>query len=274
LFTDVVFIENDRIATVTENGTLYLLDTTASVLATFETGVTETRSLAWNPQEQLFAIGGAQTVINETGVSGLRLIEMSILLPSTNTQSITITQSDNATIVAESGTTDTYTLVLGTQPTADVVVSVTGTDQVSVSPTTLTFTPENWDIPQMVTVSAADDSVVEGAHIAVITHSAVSTDAGYDGLAVADVSVGIEDNDVAGVTVTQSDASLHARATKNASCFPFSLLCRPGFGASAIRFSVTQRWRVLATVSGLTPNKAAISKSVFPPSLHNKICAR
>jgi len=61
--------------------------------------------------------------------------------------------------------------------------------------TILTFTPENWDVPQMVTVSAVDDSVVEGTHTAVITHSAASADAGYNGIVVADVTVSIGDND-------------------------------------------------------------------------------
>jgi len=109
--------------------------------------------------------------------------------------SITLTEPDVATI-AESGVTDHYTLTLGTPPTAEVVVSVSGTDQVLVSPATLTFTPENWDVPQTVTVTAVDDSVVEGDHTAVITHSAVSADAGYNGISVASVTVNIVDNDV------------------------------------------------------------------------------
>jgi WD40 repeat protein len=83
LFTDVVFVGSDQVAAVTEDGTLYLLDTSASVLATFETGMVEARSLAWNPQQQLFAIGGAQTVVDETGVSGLSIVPMNALLPDT-----------------------------------------------------------------------------------------------------------------------------------------------------------------------------------------------
>jgi len=119
--------------------------------------------------------------------------------------SISLNESDTSTIVTESGATDTYTLTLGTQPTADVVVSVTGTDQIMVSPVALTFTQQNWDVPQTVTVSAVDDSVVEGDHAPVITHSAVSADAGYNGISVADVTVTITDNDSAGVTITELD---------------------------------------------------------------------
>ncbi len=108
---------------------------------------------------------------------------------------LNITESDGSTTITESGTPDTYTLALGTQPTADVVVSMAGTDQITVSPSSLTFTPENWDMPQTITVSAVDDSVVEGIHTAVITHSAVSADAGYNGISVADVMVSIGDDE-------------------------------------------------------------------------------
>lgn len=82
LFTDIVFIGSERVAAITETGTLYILDTAASVLATIETGVIEARSLAWNPQLQMFAVGGAQTVVNEDGVSGLAFFGLSDILPN------------------------------------------------------------------------------------------------------------------------------------------------------------------------------------------------
>jgi len=44
----------------------------------------------------------------------------------TATPTATLTESDSSTTVSESGTPDTYTLALGTQPTADGLVSVTG----------------------------------------------------------------------------------------------------------------------------------------------------
>jgi hypothetical protein len=88
------------------------------------------------------------------------------------------------------------------------VVNIAGDAQISVSPASLTFTPQNWDTPQTVTVSAVDDSVIEGAHTAVITHSVVSADTGYNGLAVADVSVSIEDNDTAGVVFSETSVNV------------------------------------------------------------------
>ncbi|RHY61929.1 hypothetical protein DYB34_013094, partial [Aphanomyces astaci] len=40
----------------------------------------------------------------------------------------------------------------------------------------LVFTPENWNLPQEVTVTAVDDSIAEDTHYASITHAVVSSD--------------------------------------------------------------------------------------------------
>ncbi|RNE89306.1 VCBS repeat-containing protein, partial [Marichromatium sp. AB32] len=108
-----------------------------------------------------------------------------------------VTLSQSSVEVTEGGATATYTLVLDTQPSADVTVTLdTTNDQVSVDQTTLTFTPEDWDTPQQVTVTAVDDSVGEGPHRGVISHTVTSTDAGYDGAAIDNVQVAVTDDDL------------------------------------------------------------------------------
>lgn len=140
LFKDVVFISDDRIAAITETGTLYLLDTSGGVLATFETGVTEARSLAWNPQRQLFAIGGAQTVINESGISGLPLVELRDVLPpvATPTETPAPTSTDTPTPTATFTPTFTPTSTFTPTPTPTHTFTATFTPM----PTfTAMFTP-------------------------------------------------------------------------------------------------------------------------------------
>ena len=65
--------------------------------------------------------------------------------------------------VDEGGTnqTETYTVVLTSQPTGDVIVDVASgdTSAATVSPAALTFTPANWNTPQTVTVTGVDDRV-------------------------------------------------------------------------------------------------------------------
>ncbi len=109
---------------------------------------------------------------------------------------VTITESGGSTDVTEGGATDSYTIVLNTQPSADVTIAFnTGTQLQAIS--SVTFTSANWNTPQTITVTANDDNVVEGSHTGTITHSATSSDANYNGISIANVTANITDNDVA-----------------------------------------------------------------------------
>jgi hypothetical protein len=109
----------------------------------------------------------------------------------------TVTQSGGSTNVTEGSTTDTYTIRLNTLPSADVVVTLTPNAQVSVNPSTLTFTPGNWGNNQTVTVTAVNDTVVEGNHTGTISHSVASADLDYHGFSISNITVAITDNDTA-----------------------------------------------------------------------------
>ena len=121
-----------------------------------------------------------------------------------STAALTVTEQDS--------TGDGYTVVLDTEPTADVVVTVAGhvgTD-VTANPTTLTFTMSNWETAQTVTVTADDDADTTDDSVA-LTHSAASADSGYSGIAIAGVAVTVNDNDTAqvmGVGVVPGNAQL------------------------------------------------------------------
>ncbi len=108
-----------------------------------------------------------------------------------------VTVSKTALTVTEQDTTgNSYTVVLDTQPTADVVVTVAGhagTD-VTATPNLLTFTATNWNTAQTVTVKAGDDADLVNETVT-LTHSAVSTDTVYNGIPIAAVTVTVNDND-------------------------------------------------------------------------------
>ncbi|BAB77800.1 ExeM/NucH family extracellular endonuclease [Anabaena sp. FACHB-709] len=108
---------------------------------------------------------------------------------------ITITQSGTSTDVTEGGVTDSYTIVLKTQPTADVTINITVDNQVTTSSPTLIFTPQNWNIAQTVTVTAVNDDVIEGTHTSTIAHNVSSSDTNYNGIAIANININITDND-------------------------------------------------------------------------------
>ncbi len=90
------------------------------------------------------------------------------------------------------GTSGTYEVVLSRQPSSDVTISIQfDTAQVSLDRSSLTFTPDNWNTPQIVTVLTVDDGDGEGEHRTIISQDAESADASYDTVDVANVQVTI-----------------------------------------------------------------------------------
>ena len=108
-------------------------------------------------------------------------------------------------MTTEAGGTSAFTVVLASQPTADVTIglSSSNTAEGTVYPSSLTFTPTNWNVPQPVTVTGVDDALTDGnVTYTIVTAAAVSADANYNGLDAADVTVINQDDDAAGITVT------------------------------------------------------------------------
>ncbi len=124
---------------------------------------------------------------------------------------VLVTESSGNTIVVENGVTDTYTVVLTAQPVDDVTVTIpdpTPVNQITVNPSVLTFTPDNWSTLQTVTVTAVDDTDPEGPHDAVITHAVSSNDISFSNFEVEEVIVTVLDAGPPlvdpGVTITET----------------------------------------------------------------------
>lgn len=120
-------------------------------------------------------------------------------------------------VTTEGGGIDTFTVVLGTAPTATVALELWSDDPSegllltgSQGPATnvvLMFDVSNWDTPQTVVVQGQQDAAVDG-NIAytIITGVAASLDPGYDGLDPADVgATNLDDETPPGVSVTAID---------------------------------------------------------------------
>jgi subtilisin-like proprotein convertase family protein/subtilisin family serine protease len=113
-------------------------------------------------------------------------------------------------VTTEAGGTATFTVVLSSAPSADVVVGLSSSDTTegTVSPMGLTFTPSNWSTPQTVTVTGVDDAVDDGdVGYSIVTAAATSADPGYNGMNPADVAVSNTDNDTAGVVITENSGT-------------------------------------------------------------------
>jgi uncharacterized protein (DUF1800 family) len=117
--------------------------------------------------------------------------------------SVIVEESDGTTLVGETGTvgalTDTYTVRLGSAPTATVTLTNRGNAQLSLSPATLSFDSANWNTPQTVTVAAANDSFTsETVHLGYIGHAVSSSDPAYASANVPGVVAFVGDNEQSG----------------------------------------------------------------------------
>jgi hypothetical protein len=101
-------------------------------------------------------------------------------------------------VTTESGGTATFTVALTSPPTADVTIGLSSDTPTegTVSPTSLTFTADNWRTPQTVTVTGVDDLVSDGPRVYnIVTSPATSQDDRYMSLDPDDVEVTNLDND-------------------------------------------------------------------------------
>lgn len=110
---------------------------------------------------------------------------------------ILVTETGDVTVVNEAGT-DTVNVSLSRQPLQPVVVDVSiGTPSViSSDATQLTFTPENWDKAQQITLSGVQDDDETGplATSVVLTVNDAESDDDFDGLTTT-VDVAFQDDD-------------------------------------------------------------------------------
>lgn len=124
----------------------------------------------------------------------------------------------------EAGGSDTFEVVLTAEPTADVVLSITSSDTTEgvVSPDSLTFTPANWDSPQLVSVTGVDDLCCDGNKLYQVELSASSTDANFDALSLL-VFVTNADDDAGGFVVVPDPSGTPQRTNESGSSVSFDI---------------------------------------------------
>ena len=139
------------------------------------------------------------------------LADQSVTVSITDNDTAGVTISPTTLTVTEGDATgNSYTVVLATQPTGDVTVTISGhaNTDLTLSGTTLTndtltFTTDNWSTVQTVKVTAAEDHDATQDPDVTLAHAISSTDdSDYNALGDQSVTVSIAENDAVGVTVT------------------------------------------------------------------------
>ena len=111
---------------------------------------------------------------------------------------ILLAETNGDTTCGEQGYADVFSLVLTSQPLANVSVAISPDSQLATSVSSVTFTPGNWDQVVYVSVLGRNDSVVEGDHTGVVSFSVTSTDVAYNALPVGPLNVQVLDPRVVG----------------------------------------------------------------------------
>ena len=126
---------------------------------------------------------------------------------------VTVTDNDargvqvsKTTLNVPEGASTTYTLVLTSEPTAAVTVTVTGaTGDVRVTGAPGPFTPTTWNQPQTITVDADDDTDAVADPPVTLRHTVSGGD--YGAMAVDDVRVTIIEKDAPTLTLEPAQAA-------------------------------------------------------------------
>ena len=151
-------------------------------------------------------------------------------------------------LTVEEGGSASYTAVLTSRPTGPVRLTprVSGDMDVTVTPSRLTFTGQNWNLPQTLTVWAAQDEDDED-ETALVSHDVAGADYGANGVTAGGVRVAVDDDDKSfGVmTVRLSDGASDA--------YPEDPAPVAHFGGA---FHITLWWSELRTHDYETPNSA------------------
>ncbi len=151
--------------TVTLSSSDGLAATVAGTMLTFTTG-------NWNVNQTVVVTGIADAdPLDEEVIVTLRATGL-----TDRTVTVTVDDDDPQGIVASASTVPlteagsaTFNVRLAAMPAADVTVSVDSADinAATVSPATLTFTPANYAVDRMITVSGVDDSDMANRSVAI-----------------------------------------------------------------------------------------------------------
>ena len=119
---------------------------------------------------------GDEALTVDGSVTGLDVTAAALTIEEDDERGVTVTPT---VLTVPEGASASYTVVLGSQPTGSVTVtpSRSGSSDVTVAPSPLTFTTGNWSTAQTVTVSAAADSDAAD-DTATVTHAVSGGDYG------------------------------------------------------------------------------------------------
>ncbi len=156
--------------------------------------------------DQPYAVAFGATTSDDAAYAAITPADLMLTNEDDDSADINVTVNDDTS--GETGDTAEFSVVLASEPEADVTLTFDTTDSSEGTPSTtsITFTAGDWDVAQVVTITGQNDDVVDGNQPFRVDFAAVTSgDAVYAAIAVANLDFTNDDDDMAGINV--SDAS-------------------------------------------------------------------
>jgi hypothetical protein len=147
-----------------------------------------------------FKFGFASSTGGSTNIHEIRNLRISDARPGVSFSGTGVTVGSDGVprlTTTEGGGPVTVSVALNTRPSSNVTLNLVNTDPTegTVSPTTLTFTPANWDSLQTVTIAPVEDAIADGPIAYSFTTRFTTTDPTYAALNPPDIGVTNNDNE-------------------------------------------------------------------------------
>jgi hypothetical protein len=153
--------------------------------------------------DEAYAIVLAQAVSTDAKYAAIDPANVALTNSDNDAAGVTVSTPSPSNQTTEGLAKVTVTVVLKSQPTSDVTipVSIDKTAEASADKSTLTFTTENWNVAQTITVTGKNDDVDDGDVEYHLVLGAASG-GGYAGIDPADTTLSNVDDDTAGIDVS------------------------------------------------------------------------
>ena len=136
---------------------------------------------------------------SDNAYSGLAPEPLTVINRDRDGSRILIVNDDERT-TSENGSSTTLELLLATEPISNVTFDLSSSDpsEATVSPSSITFTPSNFDVPQLVIVTGVDDNELDGdTSYEVVLDNVRSGDPNYSSLEPTRLAFVNRDNEAA-----------------------------------------------------------------------------
>ena len=217
-------------------------------------------AIADGDQSFQLILGAANT--NDTAYKGM--IGSRVSLTNLDDDSPGYFMSALSSSTRENGDTATFTIRLKTQPTSDVTLtpSSSDTDEGTISPASVTFTSENWNTAQTLTLAGVDDSLEDGPQNYRITWATpTSNDSNYSALRPNTIEAVNRDDDQFGFIVSSTTGTTHEAG--GTSTFTVKLKSQPAANVTInLSSSNVQEGTVSPTFLTFTPKNWETAQTV------------